>query len=356
VALIAVATGACSAETGEPEQSVHSPVVYGHDSRVAPTALESQAAQGVLAKSTLALVPEDFTLQGSDSLTVSTQPVGEVFGLCASELGVELPAAAVCTGVAVAANVVATAAHCVADQEDCDRLVLIRGFLWDSWQPNVPAEHVFKCRRILFRRYHDCSDADLALIEISPPMDAFAELAERSPKFGEKVIACGASFGAPIRCDPEAIVSGATPSAVTLAADLAIGASGGPVLDTTGRLVGVVSGGADDLSWGATCAVEATRTDHGIEKAESADSIRTALAVSRASTDTRDPPGNGSGVCTVPAESVPGCSVWSTSSAPDWWPELIALVAVTRFARRRSGATGVARAFSALHGTRVATC
>ncbi|MDP2322408.1 MAG: trypsin-like peptidase domain-containing protein, partial [Gammaproteobacteria bacterium] len=327
VPLIAVATNACSAEAGDlPYGRVDSPVVYGHDSRVAPSALESQAAQAVLVNSTLAVVPVSFTTQSrSGSFTISAPMAAEVFDLCSSEPGGQLPAAAVCTGVAVAANVVATAAHCVADQEQCDRLLLVRGFLWDSWQSDVPADSVFRCQRVLFRRYHDCSAADLALIEIDRPLAAFAGLAELSPKPGERLIACGASFGAPIRCDPEATVTTTTSSGVSLAADVAIGASGGPVLDATGDLVGVLSVGAEDLVPLATCSVEATGSGHGIERAESADAIRAALALAGGSKEGSDPSGDWSVACTVSPKPQPQCSASAVGAAAGWWqPWIIA--------------------------------
>jgi hypothetical protein len=337
--LLIVAATACSSEPAQHFGKAESRVIYDRESRVAPSALASPAARDVLVASALALIPEVFIEQNhTDSIWISAPTPAEVFGVCSSEPGADLPAAAVCTGVAVAADVVVTAAHCVVNQEQCDSLRLVRGFLWDSWQQQVPAESVFKCTSILFRRYHDCSQTDLALIEVDRPLAAVADLAQAVSKPGESVTACGASLGAPIRCDPDAIVTANGDSELRLSADVAVGASGGPVLNGNGDLLGVLTGGAKDFSTLGECSVEATITGVGIERAESADAIRFALSqVGRGSASDQLGSRPETHVCTNSGGAVPHCAAVPRCESPamGWWLSWVAALLAVCNARRR---------------------
>lgn len=331
--LVSAVATACSERAFDGSQSARLAVIYGPDSRVAPGALPSMRARQVLTGSTLAFVPAAFAHPTpAGDLDFSTQSVGEVFGLCPSDVASQMPAAAVCTGVAVAPGIVATAAHCVRDQGDCDNMFLVRGFLWGAWQSKVAPEDAYTCTRVAVRRYHDCDGADLALVEIDPPIAEFAEFAQQAPKAGDVVTACGASFGAPIRCDPEGVVTDASATALTLTADIAIGASGGPVLDSTGRLVGMVSAGANDLAWAGACSTEATTTGAGVETAERAGSIQAALAGAGNGMAGGGRPTN----CTPPAGTVAGCAAATAGGRLDWWPGLAVLATASMLRRRRA--------------------
>jgi len=90
---------------------------------------------------------------------------------------------------------------------------------------------------------------------------------------GEAVVACGANFGTRVMCDPRAQVVGSTGSVLTLMADVAIGASGGPVLDHDGRLLGMLFDGAVDFAPGTGCVTEAIRTNPGKERAMTVASV-----------------------------------------------------------------------------------
>lgn len=92
--------------------------------------------------------------------------------LCEEEVFREQPAPGHCTAFLVAHDVVATAGHCVADQDACRSLSFIFGYYYDDPERDVTLvglDDYYQCASYLARE-HESRGADWALIRLDRPV------------------------------------------------------------------------------------------------------------------------------------------------------------------------------------------
>jgi S1-C subfamily serine protease len=252
------------------------PVVYDEDDRIPPSMLPTVTREAV-EDLTFALVPDEFVETSSEGRRLRGPTAGEVFGLCESEPFAGLEAAAVCTGILVDDDILATAGHCIENESTCRKLVFLRRYVEDAVSRDLLDDNdVFRCEALLFRERAGSTGVDLALVRFDRAA-THGTLLRSTAHVGETVVACGANFGTRVTCDPRAQVVGSSGSVVTLVADMAIGASGGPVLDHKGRLLGMLYDGAADFAPSTGCVTEAIRTNPGKERAMTIASVDATL-------------------------------------------------------------------------------
>lgn len=158
-----------------------------------------------------------------------------------------------CTGAAILAGsdghrYVATAGHCSPQ----------RGVLSEGQQPSVTTADGLSLGRLVWAELDSVPHADAALVRVSP--DAAVETSTRviggpvamrsaAPEIGSRLLLVGNAPGLASDLVPAMKARGgvvafpqATPASFTYAAPAAPGDSGGPVVDCSGRLVGIHSG------------------------------------------------------------------------------------------------------------------
>jgi MYXO-CTERM domain-containing protein len=202
----------------------------------------------------VALVPVSVVTPDSAGPRLQVTTIAHSSGLCADEPMAPWPAAAFCSGVRVAPGLVATARHCL-DQHPCEGLRIVSGFRFPesgvaAEEQTLPVRSIFECRDVILPE--TTSRLDLALLRVEGAgMEVFFEprsaltIAEPVP-----AMVVGHPLGAPATLDASATVEAnpLRPGELRAKADTFAGHSGSAVIDHDGRLLGLLVGGAPDLT------------------------------------------------------------------------------------------------------------
>ena len=231
------------------------------------------------------LYPHRLELPNEDEALLRAPAAQEALGLCEGEAFAHQPSAALCTGVLIDDDLVATAGHCLGDTAEaararCGELRVAFGYAQEASDEAVELEgkDVFACRRVVLweRARGDYAVFQLersAAVERTP-----LTVAERPVARGAKVTVASTGAGLPLKVELGARVTAeqVAPDFFAADTDTFAGGSGGAVLDAQGELVGLVARGSPDFVADGACR-RAARQRAGREQHQHALSIRDAL-------------------------------------------------------------------------------
>jgi V8-like Glu-specific endopeptidase len=267
VCLLALCT--CGAETrgGATVESRAESIVYGDDDRRDVFETDLPFAQIAQQTAVALLAPSQLRELPSGDYAIDAQAYGELQTLCPGERFAEQPAAAGCSGVLIAPDIVATAAHCLSVRSDgspdCTNNRYVLGF--GVTDPNntieIHADNIYDCKGVLGRvttpnqsvcRY----DFALLQLERAVPQAAIAEIRARPVEQGEPLVVVGFPAGLPVKIDRGAQVIEARTAQgdyFTLDSDTFAVSSGSGVFDSPGQLVGLFARGRRDYDQDGSC-------------------------------------------------------------------------------------------------------
>jgi hypothetical protein len=335
IALLLLAVCACGVDQGEATvESRAESIVYGDDDR--RDLFETDEPFALIAERTAValLSPSQLRQLPSGDYAIDAQPYGELQMLCPGERFAEQPAAASCSGVLLAPDIVATAGHCLTvrpdSSPDCTNNRYVFGF--GVRDPNTPitigADDVFDCKRVLGRVRTPAQVAcryDFVLLELdhAVPQASVAVPRAHPVQQDEAVAVIGFPAGLPVKIDRGARVVDARSAQgdyFTLDSDTFAVSSGSGVFDSKGQLVGLFARGRRDYDQEGSCQRVHRESQTSAAGYEEATNIEAVSAVLLAVTHGRRLESSGGSSCAaadyadinaaaVPASSGSGCVV-----------------------------------------------
>jgi hypothetical protein len=143
-------------------------VIYGEDNRKDYYEVESATYQQ-LSKSTAALFLSDMVgVMTNGDYYIQTAKYGETWGLCKDERFYHQPSASFCSGFLIAPDILATAGHCISNQEACKNTTIVFNYAYQNANTNInyaAKEDVFKCHSIISRKFKK-RGIDYALLKL----------------------------------------------------------------------------------------------------------------------------------------------------------------------------------------------
>jgi len=209
-------------------------------------------------------------------------------GLCPEARFSSEPSAALCSGVLIDDDLVATAGHCLGETIDdgelaCKQLRLAFGYWYDGAQAplSVAAGDVFECKRVVLL---ERDAGDFAVVQLDRPVTAPrkpAPLATRAPSFTTELGAASYGAGLPLKLQDAVHVLDLLDDGPSFVSDVDSfsGSSGGPLFDESGQVFGLVTQGEADWAWGTGCALP-KMTEQSDEHAQRVDQLLSALCTS----------------------------------------------------------------------------
>lgn len=184
---------------------------------------------------------------------LKTRSLKDSYPLCADEQFQDQPLLGECSGVLVAPNKILTAAHCFKGKNACAEAAFI--FAWNAEKavrPEVSAEEIYTCKKIIAQEFHRAKGIDYAVIELDRPAAHIqpVALAPSSPiKEGTLLTSYSYPLGLPLKRDVGPLLNNDPQLSVySVAVDTFNGSSGSPLFNDKGELVGILSSGKDDFN------------------------------------------------------------------------------------------------------------
>jgi AraC-like DNA-binding protein len=203
---------------------------------------------------------------------LETVNFGETFNLCLSEPFLDQPIGAgpICTGVLVAEDVIATAAHFVNDKNLID-ICFVFGFVMQYPDPitpitKVPNENIYKGVEILHRVHNPECDWVLVKLDRKVSGREIATLSKNKVFNEQPVYIIGHPCGLPLKIAPGAYVKDFTDSYFRSDLDIYSSNSGSPVFCAqTHEVIGIVSRSRPaDLRWTGNCLISLSYPDNSL--------------------------------------------------------------------------------------------
>lgn len=228
-------------------------VIYGTDDRHEVIDVQDPRLQ-LIADSTVAVMARASFLQTSGDV-YRLRPIessGRENGLCSNEQFRNQASTADCSGFLLASDLVVTAGHCVATQEDCAGSLFVFGDqLSKSGQAPMEfsAREVYGCRKILkVARTRDQEDFAIVQLDRTVQGHRSLTLAQHDVAVGDPLVVIGHPLGLPTKITTNANVRDLKPGVFVANIDAFEGNSGSPVLDAQSlEVVGVLVRGESDF-------------------------------------------------------------------------------------------------------------
>lgn len=267
VVLVATLVGSCAIDLDAPAElrAGSQEIIYGDDDRMDLYAVDGVLARVARASAVALLPPEVLQAREDGSYLVVAPSYEEVQSLCPDERFSAQIAAASCSGVLVAPDLVATTGHCltvtVEGRPDCARYRYVLGFA--VTEPSAPiaiaAHDVFECSEVLARAKTNpeaVCQFDLALVRLDRAAINPVSRRSRPVETGESLAVIGFPAGLPVKIDRGAWVIDPRSNRgdfFTLNSDTFAVSSGSGVFDLDGKLVGLFSRGRRDYDQHGSC-------------------------------------------------------------------------------------------------------
>lgn len=236
-------------------------LVYGMDDR---QELFSVTDSDVLrsADSVVSLIDvANISDNGNGTSNIRTVPFSSALGLCSTERFGNQPTAPFCSGFLVAPDIVATAGHCI-NENNLARTRFVFGFRMvneTTARVAIPNDDIFQGTGIIARKLEN-TGSDFAVVRLDRPATGrpVVEI-RRSDKVedGAMVYVIGHPSGLPLKYAPGAQVRDNEPGSFFVAnLDTYGGNSGSPVFDQDSDIVeGILVRGDTDFVFNGTCRV-----------------------------------------------------------------------------------------------------
>ena len=237
-------------------------VIYGSDNRQDLHQVASRAVHRS-ADAVVALVKaSDLQDNGDGTFDLITESYKEAYDLCSSEPFVSQPTGCFCSGFLVAADVVATAGHCVKNAADLSSTRFVFGFRMKDAaiaQTKLPAENVYHGSKLLGRRL-SADGTDWALVRLDRAVTGRKPVPVRTSgkvKDKQALYVVGHPCGLPQKYAPGANVRDNSPRPFFVAnLDTFGGNSGSPVFNAQNNKVeGILVRGETDFASNGNCNV-----------------------------------------------------------------------------------------------------
>jgi AraC-like DNA-binding protein len=210
----------------------------------------------------------DLLSASKDLFQLKTVSFGETFNLCQNEPFYDQPIGAgpMCTGVLVADDVIATAAHFVKEKNLIDILFVFGYVMQDFITPitKIPNENIYKGVEILHRVHNPEEDWVLVKLDRKVSDREIATLSNKRVFYEQPIYIIGHPCGLPLKFAPGAYVENYTDSYFRTDLDIYSSSSGSPVFCAqTHELIGIVSRSRPaDLRWTGNCWISLSYPDN----------------------------------------------------------------------------------------------
>jgi len=264
--LLAATSTSVGAHAAENAEQIRQPVIYDADDRTDVFEVDSELLRERARRSAVAFIEPRRLQDAGSSIDIEAPTQGEVYNLCSGQAFADQPAASRCSGVLIDDDLVLTAGHCVGiDDRDpertCATTAFVFGYLLDgpSRLATITSDDVYRCRRIVAWQFDaaDLEAADFGIIQLDRPTvgQEPAPIGMDPVRVGDRVNLIGFGSRLPAKVDSGGIVQDTSKYEQYFAAttDTFEGASGSPLFDDDGNLVGVHTRGNEDWNVGAQC-------------------------------------------------------------------------------------------------------
>lgn len=184
---------------------------------------------------------------------ISEGRLGNLLGLCESEMFTNEPVASFCSGFAISRNLFATAGHCL-DDENLNEIRIIYGFrMIDKNIPNliIPASDIYEPTRIVKRKLDKNTLEDFTIVEVNKefPDHKIVQIRKNDKvKIGEELFVIGYPSGIPLKIAADSkVLKNDNNFFFVTNTDTFGGNSGSPVFNKNNNTVeGILVRGHDD--------------------------------------------------------------------------------------------------------------
>jgi Trypsin-like peptidase domain len=221
--------------------------IYGPDNRSEISVAQTRTQS--LAQSTPALLENRSLEHKNGQVKILSSSLGETLLLCSEEKFKDQSAAAICSGVLVAEDLILTAAHCYEDEDRCSGSSWVFNYRLDA---QITSDDVFACKEVAFLD----KDRDFALIRLERNSKNKVIGIKKAHRLevGSEIFMLGYPSGIPLKLTDGGHVLKDEGSSVLTDLDAFEGNSGSGIFNQqTFELEGLLSTGMTDYSRKTGC-------------------------------------------------------------------------------------------------------
>ena len=221
--------------------------VVGEDERI-DVSYADQKRQ-MLGRSVGAIVDRSYVINQQGRLTTfQTQTLQQRLEhvwkapLCAYERFIEQPTLSDCSGILIEEQFFMTARHCIFDESDCKKKVIVFDYTERTGQyVQMQSQSIFSCNRIVSGSHGYRTGDDWVILELDRPAVGRQKVrVAAAPLIDSEAFVLGTPSGLPLKYMPGAIKKW-TDRIVEGFFDSAVYASGSPLFNSANELIGILT-------------------------------------------------------------------------------------------------------------------